>query len=200
MTETELISDERTFCAVHPDRETALRCNKCGRFMCVQCAVQTPVGYRCRECVRGIQDKFYTAETPDYVRVVLACAILAGAATALVSFIGIPLLFLIILGLPLGGVIAEASVRLVSKRRGRGIDRIAAASAAVGGLIGAVVPVIVQYNQVVGEIVRQSGVRAQDLPPLTLDTLLQMLFNDWATLIFIALIAAAVYGRYRMRS
>ncbi len=41
-------------CANHPERETGLRCNRCGKPICSQCAVQTPVGYRCRECVRGL--------------------------------------------------------------------------------------------------------------------------------------------------
>ena len=40
--------EETTYCAVHPDRETSLQCNRCGRYMCVECAVHTPVGYRCR--------------------------------------------------------------------------------------------------------------------------------------------------------
>ena len=47
------VTDEVTYCAVHPDRETGLRCNKCGRLMCAECAVPTPVGYRCRECGCG---------------------------------------------------------------------------------------------------------------------------------------------------
>ncbi|HRE45590.1 MAG TPA: hypothetical protein PKY87_16680, partial [Terricaulis sp.] len=33
--------------------------------MCVQCAVQTPVGYRCKECVRGIQSKYFNANPYD---------------------------------------------------------------------------------------------------------------------------------------
>ena len=59
-------TEELHYCTVHPDRETSLRCNKCGRYMCVQCAVQTPVGYRCRECVRQQDDKFYNVGDMDY--------------------------------------------------------------------------------------------------------------------------------------
>src|SRR5688572_1451926 len=44
-------TDGRTFCAIHTSVETTLRCNKCGRYMCVKCAVRTPVGYRCKQCV-----------------------------------------------------------------------------------------------------------------------------------------------------
>ncbi len=41
--------DERP-CAWHPDRLTMLSCGRCDRPMCVNCAVETPVGMRCREC------------------------------------------------------------------------------------------------------------------------------------------------------
>jgi hypothetical protein len=38
-----------------PDRETYLRCNRCERHICTSCAVLTPTGYRCKNCVRGAQ-------------------------------------------------------------------------------------------------------------------------------------------------
>ena len=75
---TPVLEDEHTYCAVHPDRETALQCNKCGRYMCVQCAVPTPVGYRCKECVRGIEDKFFNASPADPAIVFAVCAVLSG--------------------------------------------------------------------------------------------------------------------------
>jgi hypothetical protein len=194
MVETNI--NERTYCEVHPDRETELRCNKCGRLMCADCAVSTPVGYRCRECVRGIRQKFYNAEPGDYMRVALVCAAACGIATGIVGIVRIPLLFLLLLGLPLGGAIAELTVRAVNKRRGEHIDRTAAAGAAVGGLIGALAPVFVQYNQ----IASQAAARGVSVPPLTLDVLIEALLRDWTTLIFIALVTAAIYGRYRMRA
>ena len=39
--------DERTVCANHSDRETGLRCNRCDKFICAECASKTPVGYSC---------------------------------------------------------------------------------------------------------------------------------------------------------
>ena len=53
------------YCANHPETETLLRCNKCNKPICLKCAVQTPVGYRCRECVRGQQDVYYNATSTD---------------------------------------------------------------------------------------------------------------------------------------
>ena len=104
-------TEETTYCAVHPDRETGLRCNKCGRYMCVHCAVRTPVGYRCKECVRGIEDKFFQATQYDYIIIAAVCAVLGGIGGAIVKAIGIPLLFMLILGLPIGGGIAGSSAR-----------------------------------------------------------------------------------------
>ena len=37
-------------CARHPDTETFLRCGRCDTPICGRCAVQTPVGARCRTC------------------------------------------------------------------------------------------------------------------------------------------------------
>ena len=49
------------YCANHPGVETSLRCNKCGKPICAKCAIRTPTGYRCKECVRGQQRIFETA-------------------------------------------------------------------------------------------------------------------------------------------
>ena len=64
MTET---TTETLYCYVHPTRETALRCNNCNRPICAACAVRTPIGYRCRECVKGQQKAFDTSEWYDYL-------------------------------------------------------------------------------------------------------------------------------------
>ena len=47
-----MTDDTNLFCYVHPDRETLLRCNNCERPICTQCAVLTPTGYRCKECIQ----------------------------------------------------------------------------------------------------------------------------------------------------
>ena len=93
-----------TYCANHPDRETGLRCNRCGKYICSQCAVRTPTGYRCQECVRGQQKKFETAKTFDYIIGFIVAAFLSGLGGWLASVIGF---FTILLAPAAGGVIAE---------------------------------------------------------------------------------------------
>ena len=62
-----MTDENKLYCYVHPDRETLLRCNNCERPICTQCAVLTPTGYRCKECIRSQQKKFETAENSDLV-------------------------------------------------------------------------------------------------------------------------------------
>ena len=60
-------NEQHQVCYKHPDRKTYLCCNKCGRPICTDCAVLTPTGYRCKECVKEQQKVFNTSEPKDYV-------------------------------------------------------------------------------------------------------------------------------------
>src|SRR5260370_19625291 len=74
---------ETLYCANHPNVATSLRCNKCNKPICTKCAVLTPVGYRCRECVRGQQQVFETVVWHDYLVAGVLAAVLGGLAGAL---------------------------------------------------------------------------------------------------------------------
>ena len=37
-------------CYRHPDRETSVKCSRCGRPICPDCMYDSPVGMRCPEC------------------------------------------------------------------------------------------------------------------------------------------------------
>ncbi len=109
------LDDEVLFCANHPTAETMLRCNRCGKPICTRCAVLTPVGYRCRECVGRQQRTFYTGGAADYVIGGLIALALGGIASFLVSMLG-AWFFALILGPVIGIGIAEA-VRFAVRRR-----------------------------------------------------------------------------------
>ncbi len=106
-------------CYVHPNRETSLRCNQCDRPICSSCAIRTPTGYRCKECVKGQQKKFDTAEWFDYLfgfSVAGILSLIASALTLFVSGFGFLMFFLIgIAASTVGAVIAEAA-RFVTRR------------------------------------------------------------------------------------
>lgn len=123
------MSDQVLVCANHPDRETGLRCNRCGKPICVSCAVQTPVGYRCRECVRGQQKVFETARQIDLPLAFVISVVGVGIAIAILASLWI---WGLIVAPIVGGVIAEV-VRWATKRRRSRHLPIAAAS---GGLLG----------------------------------------------------------------
>lgn len=108
------------YCYVHPNRETALRCNNCDRPICAACAIRTPTGYRCRECVRGQQKTFETTEWYDFITGFVVAMLLSAIASFLVTFIGgIGFFgwFLIAAGAPTAAVAIAEGVRAVTRRR-----------------------------------------------------------------------------------
>jgi hypothetical protein len=117
------------FCYRHPDRETMLRCARCERPICSDCAVLTPTGYRCKECIRGQQKVFETARTIDYP----LAFVLAGGLSFGGSLVAGVMGFFTIFIAPLAGlVIAEVVRWAVRRRRSRRLFQVAAIGAAAG--------------------------------------------------------------------
>ncbi len=135
MDENTAIEAEINYCAAHPERDTELRCNRCERYMCVDCAKRTPVGYTCRECVRGHEDKFYAGTLADYGIVALTAAG-GGAITALLTLLlGGFLLLGIFIAPALGGTTAQIALQLTGRRRGRQSGYVCAGALLGGGLV-----------------------------------------------------------------
>jgi hypothetical protein len=177
------MSEQLTFCEVHPDHETSLRCNKCGRLMCPDCAVPTPVGYRCKQCVRKHDDKFFNAEQNDYVIIAAVCGILSAIAAAIVQQIALPPLLLLFIAIPVGGGIAELGSRLIKRRRGRQTANIALTSIIIGGIVGALIDATMHYGR---------------LPSIQL--LGALLIADFRLPIMIGIMAFFAYSRFRGRA
>lgn len=136
-TETDLSA---TFCYRHPNVETGLRCNRCGKPICAKCARKTPVGFRCPDCIREQQDKFYSGNTLDYlIAAVIAfpASLLAAAGfTYILGGLGFFIIFIAFLLAPAaGGLIAEAVRWGVKRRRSRYLGHVAAACLVLATLV-----------------------------------------------------------------
>jgi hypothetical protein len=127
------------YCANHPGVETSLRCNKCGKPICAKCAVRTPTGYRCRECVRGQQKIFVTATGIDFVLGSITAGVLSFLASLLVGVIsgiaGFFAFIVIFFAAPTVGMVIAEGVRYVThKHRSRPLFITVAVAVVVGAL------------------------------------------------------------------
>jgi uncharacterized membrane protein YeaQ/YmgE (transglycosylase-associated protein family) len=167
------------YCANHPDRETMLRCNRCDKPICYQCAILTPVGYRCKECVRNQQAVYYNAAAYD-LPIGIAVALVLGAVAGVLAyaFLGALGLFGFIAaffaGPFVGGLIAEVIRRAVRRRRARYMKWAAAAACVVGVFLGGAI----LYGSRAGLI-----------------GWLPTVFIRWDVLLFTGLAASTIYAR-----
>lgn len=135
------------YCANHPQVQTMLCCNRCEKPICAKCAVQTPTGYRCKDCVRGQQKVFVTAQWYDYLLAFGVAAIGSFIASLLVRTISLFFYGFFVLALAPGAGLAIADiVRFVTRRhRSPALFKTALAGMVIGGLpmlLIVVIPVI----------------------------------------------------------
>ncbi|HUQ44940.1 MAG TPA: hypothetical protein VM451_11115, partial [Candidatus Limnocylindria bacterium] len=122
------------FCYRHPATETWLRCGRCDRPICNKCAIQGPVGSRCRECGKIANDPL-TTFTPRQLLLGTGVALLGGAAGGFISaYIGY---FSIIVGYFAGRFVADAVTRTIGFKRGPVMLAILFTGIIVGAIIGA---------------------------------------------------------------
>lgn len=127
------------YCANHPDRETGLRCKRCDKPICTQCARLTPVGYICPECLRSQQKTFDTARWMDYPLAIVISGVLAYLGSLLAGRLGFLTLFLA----PIVGVgIAEVVRWVVRRRRSLLLFKLSTIAVVVGSLPNALLMLI----------------------------------------------------------
>lgn len=137
---------EITYCYVHTTRETSLRCKNCDRYICTSCAISTPTGYMCKECINQRKKKFDTALWYDYLIgfgitfvLSLIASILFGI---LASFIGFFIFFLAAgIGGGAGVFISNITLRAINKRRSKTLFY----ACATGVVLGAIPIAIVMF-------------------------------------------------------
>jgi MFS family permease len=140
---TEQPAGEVLHCANHPDVETYLRCNKCGKPICLKCAELTEVGYRCKECIREQQNVFYTAMTKDnWIALAVAAGVTLVAwpiAAFFLRFLGLffGLIVAALVGSGAGAALGQIIRNSVGRRRGRNLRFFALAGAIIGIILSA---------------------------------------------------------------
>jgi hypothetical protein len=123
-------------CYRHPDRETYVRCGRCDQPICPRCAMQGPVGFRCRQCGTLKHDPL-TSFTPAQLAVGFGTSIAAGAAASLIS--GQIGFFGVFIGFFAGGFIAEMVARVIGYKRGPVMLGILAVGIVAGTILGTAV-------------------------------------------------------------
>jgi len=162
-------------CYKHPDRRTLLRCNQCERPICTQCAIITPTGYRCKECIRDQQKKFETARTSDFFLSLVLGTGLSFLGSYLPSFIGF---FTLLIAPLIGTGIGEVINKLTGNRRSRSMFILATSGVLVGCL-----PSIISKASLVFVGVQQGSINFYPILPLI-----------WQ-LVFALLVTSSVYYR-----
>lgn len=120
------------YCANHPTVETHLRCNNCGKPICPKCAIATPTGYRCKECVRSQQKLFETAQWFDYITAGVTALVLSFVGSLIIPHLGF---FVLILAPVAGVIIAESCRIIINKRRAKRLYLTIAIATASGSLM-----------------------------------------------------------------
>jgi DNA-directed RNA polymerase subunit RPC12/RpoP len=122
---------DQTSSQINPDEQTiTLRCSRCNKPITPEEAVQTPTGYRCRECVRQQQKVFDTSKPLDSLWGFLIAATLSFAGSYLTSVIGF---FTFLLAPAAGVAVAEVVRAATGKRRSKRLFRLVSAGMILGG-------------------------------------------------------------------
>lgn len=128
------------YCANHPDRETLIRCGRCGKPICLQCQVRHPVGVRCKECAQIRKDPL-TVLTPTQYALAFVSALGASIVGGFIApFLGI--LFAFFIGPVIGGMIAELVGRVIGYKRGLPLQLIVGMCIVLGVVIAQAIRIV----------------------------------------------------------
>ena len=133
-------------CAAHPSTETLLSCNKCDTPICPRCLVHTPVGARCKKCANVRRSPVYDVGLRYYLMAAgtgLALALVGGLVWAVLR--GIPFAS-IISSIAVGLAVSEGISRVANRKRGLGLQAIAAVSVIASSVVGKVIEAAFFYD------------------------------------------------------
>jgi len=81
------------FCYRHPDRQSFIICQRCGRTVCSECQTQAAVGVHCPECVREARESAPRTRRGTTTRIKRSMRSSSGVPVVTYSLIGLNLLF-----------------------------------------------------------------------------------------------------------
>lgn len=120
-------------CVFHPGVETEVRCAECERPICPKDMVPTPVGYKCKICVKPARSQYVVVKPGQLVRAILVGGVVGiglGIALAFVRFGGI------FMGILWGVLTAEATRRASGGHREWSVGIVAVVAILLGGTLG----------------------------------------------------------------
>ena len=135
---------QTNYCLRHSKTETNLRCGRCEEYICPECMVQTPVGFRCPDC-----GKARRVPTYDVTPLFLTRGIAAGLAISVALGVALGLLVRLLIEVPevpllrflplvgvvgIGYLIGEGISLAVNRKMGRSLKFVAAGSMLVSYL------------------------------------------------------------------
>jgi hypothetical protein len=141
--------DGRLFCYRHPDRETWVRCGRCDRPICTACAMQGPVGFRCRDCGKPVRDpmtQFTSLQLVGGLAASFGGGLLAAYISSMFGFFALFVAFFA------GGLIVEGITRITGYKMGTVMNVVvyggivAGAAVAFGIKNGDLVGLLLQYG------------------------------------------------------
>lgn len=151
-------AEDAQVCYRHPDRQTWVSCGRCDRPICTSCAMQGPVGLRCKTCGKPAFDPL-TSFTPTQLVLGTATALLAGMLTGFIATrIGF---FSIFVAYFAGAIIADLVARVTGYKRGPVMLAIVFGGIAVGILVGALGGFAVTYGPILEAISAETGEDAE---------------------------------------
>lgn len=135
-------------CTYHPNVQTGLRCGRCGKPICPQCAVRTQVGLRCPDCA-GTRRPASIRTPSDQLAKAVGGAILVAVVVAVLWRFAPDWGFY--LSLALGFGVVETIAKLTGNKRGRDLQLIAIAIV-TGGLLLSRVLLAQRFGITLGDI------------------------------------------------
>jgi len=185
MSEQEVIT-----CPRHPKTVTYLRCGSCNIPICPDCSVQTPVGFKCKDCGTYKNVALFNASPLQMLcgfLVGLAAGVLAGLILPLIGFYSI--FVAMIYGRFAGTIIQRAS----GHKLGLPMEIITGASIIIGA-VGPHAVLMLLFMQVQTAVVRahpHTPAPVHGMDPLTM-VFLGSGFGIYALIVAVVVAAAAV--------